>query len=108
MKNFTCLIIALLCCQIIYSNEPDPPTEKRQYFTQNLNGKEITLDLERTPDRPEKRTAGDHKPEQDEPVGDEFQADRVFFGCVGHDLVLTLVSCCGPATCGSEQVLTGC
>lgn len=44
MKNLTCLIIALLCCHPIYANEPDPPAEKRQYFTQALNGKEITLD----------------------------------------------------------------
>ncbi|MEZ4934800.1 MAG: DUF5916 domain-containing protein [Saprospiraceae bacterium] len=44
MKKFTCLTIALLCYHLIYANEPDPPVEKRQYFTQALNGKEITLD----------------------------------------------------------------
>ena len=44
MKKFTCLILALLCAQFIFSNEPGPPVEKRQYFTQELKGVEITLD----------------------------------------------------------------
>ena len=43
MKKFTCLTIALLCYQVIFSNITDPPIEKRQYFTQSLT-KEITLD----------------------------------------------------------------
>ena len=44
MKKFTCLVIALLLCKITFGNVSDPPEEKRQYFTQSLNGKEITLD----------------------------------------------------------------
>ncbi len=44
MKKSTCLTVALLFAQIGFANEPDPPFEKRQYFTQDLNGKEIILD----------------------------------------------------------------
>ncbi len=44
MKKFTCLLIAFLCYQSLSANPNDPPIDKRQYFTQNLNGKGIELD----------------------------------------------------------------
>ncbi len=45
MKKCTCLFLALLCCQLfVLAHQPDPPVQKRQYFTQRLEGKEIELD----------------------------------------------------------------
>lgn len=47
MKNFYSLtVVFLLCLPVVFANgtEPDPPTDKRQYFTQSLDGSEITLD----------------------------------------------------------------
>ena len=46
MIKKTVLPIALLlaCLSPVLSNGTEPPAEKRQYFTQNLNGSEINLD----------------------------------------------------------------
>ncbi len=44
MKKITCLLVALSCFPSLFSQPTNPPVEKRRYFTQNLNGKEIKLD----------------------------------------------------------------
>lgn len=45
MKNLYLLTIAfLLCLSPIFSNGTEPPAEKRQYFTQAINGQGVTLD----------------------------------------------------------------
>lgn len=43
-KSFTLTAFLFVCISFLLANGTEPPVEKRQYFTQSLDGAEITLD----------------------------------------------------------------